>query len=88
MSFLHQDSSGTDEINTLLITDVRVTKLNDWKIIPILRRKERICFPLSFPTFTSLTVNVPSLISCIRLMQRISVDFPAPDNPMIATNSP
>ncbi len=39
-------------------------------------------------TSTPSTVSSPLEISCIRLMQRRIVDLPAPDRPMIATNSP
>ena len=39
-------------------------------------------------TSVSSTVNSPSVMSIMRLMVRISVDLPAPERPMMATNSP
>ena len=81
--------SGTIDVNTFLITVVLVTKLNDWKIIPTLfLRNLRRDFPFNFVTSIPSTVNFPSLISSIRLIVRINVDLPAPESPIIDTNSP
>ena len=85
---LQKGISGTFAINTLRITVVRVTRLNDWKIIPIFLRKVRSSFPFKFLTSNPSTVRVPDVMSCIRLIVRSNVDFPAPERPMIATNSP
>lgn len=84
----HQGMSGTKAVNTFLITVVRVMRLNDWNIMPMRRRKARKLLPCSVMTSVPSTVSVPSVMSCMRFIVRISVDFPAPDRPMMATNSP
>ena len=76
------------EVRTFLSAVARVTRLKDWKIMPILRRNLRSALPESLETSVPSTVNSPSVISIMRLMVRISVDLPAPDRPMMATNSP
>ena len=80
--------SGTMEVRTFLSAVARVTRLKDWKIMPILRRNLRSALPESLETSVPSTVNSPSVISIMRLMVRISVDLPAPDRPIMATNSP
>ena len=76
------------EVSTFLMTVVRVTRLKDWKIIPMCRRNLRSAAPCSVITSISSTVSLPSVMSCMRLMVRMRVDLPAPDRPMMATNSP
>ena len=49
--------SGTMLVSTFLIAVERVTRLKDWKIMPILRRKRRISLPCRPIT------SVPSTIS-------------------------
>ena len=71
-----------------MMTVVRVIRLKDWKIMPIFRRNFRRLFPWRDMTSVPSTVSCPWVMSCIRLMVRIRVDLPAPDRPMMATNSP
>ncbi len=71
-----------------MMTVVRVTRLKDWKIMPMRRRNARRLLPCSCITSVPSTVSVPFVMSCMRLMVRIRVDLPAPDRPMMATNSP
>ncbi len=80
--------SGTNEVRTLRMTVVRVTKLKLWKIIPIFLRSFRSALPSNWFTDTSSTSKFPSVMGCILFMARINVDFPAPDLPITATNSP
>ena len=87
-STLKKFMSGTMEVSTFFSAVLRVTRLNDWKIMPILRRNRRSERPLSVITSTSSTITWPSVRSIMRLMVRISVDLPAPDRPITATNSP
>ena len=75
-------------VSTFLMAVERETRLKDWKIIPIFRRKRRRLFPFKVMTSVPSTVSWPSVTSIIRLMVRISVDLPAPLRPMMATNSP
>ena len=87
-STLQKGMSGTSAVRTFFITVLLDTRLKLWKIIPTLRRKRRSALPLKLSTSTPSTVSVPCCISCIRLIQRRIVDLPAPESPIIATNSP
>jgi len=70
------------------MTERRSTSAYSWKIMPSLRRARRSA-PRDRPvTSTSLSAMVPAVGSTSRLMQRISVDLPAPDGPISATTSP
>ena len=84
----HNGISGTLEVNTFFITEVLVTKLKDWNTIPIPRLNLRNSFPFKLLTSCPFTVNTPSVISCILFTVLSKVDLPAPDKPIIATNSP
>ena len=84
----HNGISGTLEVNTLFITVVLVTKLNDWNTIPTLRLNVLKSLPFKFFISCPFTINEPSLMSCILLIVLNNVDLPAPDKPIIATNSP
>ena len=84
----HNGISGTLEVNTLFTTVVLVTKLKDWNTIPILRLNFLKSFPAKSFISCPFTVNDPSLMSCILLIVLNNVDLPAPDKPIIATNSP
>src|SRR5699024_1870271 len=80
--------SGTNETRTFFKTVVLVTRLKDWNIIPIRRRKRLICFPLNLETSISSNNNSPHVISCMRFTHHNKVDFQAPDKPIILTHSP
>ena len=80
--------SGTQAESTFLITVVRVTRLNDWNTMPMPRRNCRSALPDRVLTSVPFTVSVPEVIRCIRFTARSSVDLPAPERPMMATNSP
>ncbi len=80
--------SGTQAASTFLITLVRVTRLNDWNTMPIPRRNCRSRLPDRPVTSVPFTVSLPEVILCMRLTARSSVDLPAPERPMMATNSP
>ena len=60
-----------------------ISRLNCWKIMVISRRRSRswVAFKVSIavPSITTL----PSVGRSSRLMQRTSVDLPAPDMPMM-----
>ena len=59
--------------STFFMTVVRVTRLKDWKIMPMPRRKERRLLPCRDMTSVPSTVSVPELMSCIRFIVRMSV---------------
>ncbi len=80
--------SGTLAERTLRMTVVRVTRLKDWNTMPMPRRNRRSSFPRRAETSTPSTVSWPPVMLCIRFTARSRVDFPAPDRPMMATNSP
>ena len=80
--------SGTQAESTFLMTLVRVTRLNDWNTMPMPRRNCRSALPERVLTSVPFTVSVPAVIRCMRFTARSSVDFPAPERPMMATNSP
>lgn len=80
--------SGTQADSTFLMTVVRVTRLKDWNTIPMPRRNRRRLLPDRVLTSVPFTVSVPEVIWCIRFTERSSVDLPAPERPMMATNSP
>ena len=52
------------------------------------RRNRRRLLPDRVLTSVPFTVSVPEVIWCIRFTERSSVDLPAPERPMMATNSP
>jgi hypothetical protein len=56
--------------------------------MPILPRKVFKPRPRNAVTDSPLNKTVPLVGSTKRLIHRISVDFPAPDKPITATNSP
>jgi len=56
--------------------------------MPIVLRNLLRSFLLSPPTQVPSKRTSPVLTSVIRLTQRNSVDLPAPDGPITATNSP
>ena len=72
----------------LLSTEVRRTRLNCWKIIPIRRRIRRSSGPFAPVTFAPSKTIVPLVGSMSRLMQRRSEDLPEPESPIRTTNSP
>ena len=82
------DNTGTQADSTFLMTVVRVTRLKDWNTIPMPRRNRRRLLPDRVLTSVPFTVSVPEVIWCIRFTERSSVDLPAPERPMMATNSP
>ena len=65
-----------------------MSRLKDWKIIPICWRSWRSCFWLSVVSSTPSMKIWPSVGCSSKLMQRTSVDFPAPDSPMMPKISP
>lgn len=69
------------------MTLMRSMRLNSWKIMPMLRRRPRSSHPRSAVTSTSLKRTVPPFGSTSLLMQRMSVDLPAPLGPMMAKKS-
>ena len=87
-STLQNGMSGTQADSTFLMTVVRVTRLKDWNTMPMPRRKRRRLLPDSVLTSVPFTVSVPAVIWCIRFTDRSSVDLPAPERPIMATNSP
>jgi len=75
-------------VSTFSITVSRSTRAYSWKIIPM-RRRARRSSPRPSPVITvSLRVTVPAVGSTSRLMQRMTVDFPAPDGPIKAITWP
>ena len=85
----HVERYPSRPASTLLKTELRRTRLNCWKIIPMRRahvaelrrgrRRSRRC---------RRTRSWPDVGSTKRLMQRSSVDLPEPDRPMRTRNSP
>ena len=75
-------------ISTLFSTEVRCTRLNVWKIIPI---RERMTLNSAAP---APTTSVPSMVidpevaGTRPFRARRSVDLPAPESPTTTTNSP
>ena len=65
-----------------------MSRLKCWKIMPIFLRALRSSFPDSAVISASSTKTFPSVGFSRRLMHRTSVDFPAPENPMIPKISP
>ena len=72
----------------LSYTVLERSRLKCWKIIPIFLRTSRSRFSSSFVSSVPSTVTVPSVGRSNRLMHRTSVDFPAPENPMIPKSYP
>ncbi len=65
------------------------TRLKDWNTKPIRSLRSLVSAPsLSPPTSTPSTVTVPEVGVSSAAMQCMRVDFPEPDGPMIAANSP
>ena len=60
--------SGTMDVSTFLMAVERVTRLKDWKIMPILRRKRRMLLPCSVITSTPSTISWPSVRIASRFM--------------------
>ena len=60
-----------------------ISRLNCWKIIVISRRRWRSWAGVSFSISTPSMTTLPSVGRSSRLMQRTSVDLPAPDMPMM-----
>ena len=83
---------GVPEISsgkqTLRRTDRCSSRLKLWKIMPICRRTCKSAFSLSAVRFCPSTQTSPEVGRSSRLMQRTSVDLPAPDRPMIPKISP
>ncbi len=76
---------------TLSKTDIVGNGLGFWKTMPIARRTATTSTAGSY-TFASSSSTRPSacapgISSCMRLMQRIIVDLPQPEGPMIAVTS-
>ncbi len=74
--------------STLVKTELRFTRLNCWKIMPMRRRMRRSSGPFARVTSIPSNVTVPDVGSTRRLMHRSSVDLPEPDKPMSTMNSP
>src|SRR6266702_2752329 len=72
--------------NTSAITESRSTRLYSWKTMPMRRRAARSSGPDSRTRSWPRNRISPAVGSTRRLMQRISVDLPAPEGPMIAVN--
>ena len=73
--------------STFFSTLSRFTRLCCWKIMATLRRSRRRSRALERNGVPSTTIS-PPVGSVSRLMQRSSVDLPAPDGPSTTTNSP
>ena len=73
--------------STLSMTLMRSMRLNSWKIMPMSRRIARRPRPRSDVTSRPWKRTLPPLGSTSLLMQRISVDLPAPLGPMMAKKS-
>ncbi len=56
--------------------------------MPIFLRAPRSCLRLSFVRSTPLMTTSPDVGRSSRLMQRTSVDLPAPEKPMMPKTSP
>ena len=75
-------------MRTLLITVIRLTRLNVWKIIPIPERISRKSDDEAPRTSRPFTLTEPSTMGTRPFTARNIVDLPAPDNPTTTTNSP
>lgn len=77
---------------TLRKTDMRSTRLNCWKTMPIsarMVRMSRLITPLSWMRCCATSIRPPSASPGMSpAIWRIRVDFPEPDEPMSATISP
>ena len=83
--------AGTDArrpISTLFSTEVRFTRLNVWKIIPIRDRMARSSALWAPTTSVPSMVMDPEVAGTRPFRARRSVDLPAPERPTITTNSP
>ena len=81
-------TSARRPIRTLFTTDVRCTRLNVWKIIPIRDRMSRNSALLAPTTSVPPTVIDPSVVGTRPFMARSKVLLPAPESPTTTTNSP
>ena len=77
---------------TLSKTDIVGNGFGFWKTIPIARadRDDVDAGAVDVDArraVTSPSTRAPGISSCMRLMQRTSVDLPQPDGPMIAVTS-
>ena len=73
---------GEEKFQKLLEED------DDLRTMPMPRRKRRRLLPERVLTLMPFTIRVPEVMRCIRLTERSRVDLPAPERPMMATNSP
>lgn len=65
------------------------TRLKDWKTKPMRSRRSRVsCLSLRVERSVSPTKVEPSLTESSPAMQCMRVDFPDPEGPMMAVNSP
>ncbi|ODS02031.1 hypothetical protein AUC71_02745 [Methyloceanibacter marginalis] len=70
------------------MTVSRSTSAYSWKIMPMRRRARRKPARPSRVISVSLSCTWPLVGSTSRLMQRMSVDLPAPDGPISPTTCP
>ncbi len=81
------DESRAGPQSRFSITVRRSTRLNSWKIMPMRRRAARSSRARSSARYRADEQDMPEVGSTNRLMQRISVLLPAPEEPMTATTS-
>ncbi len=70
------------------MTEVRLTRLNVWKIIPMPERSSRNVRLPAPRTSTPSTRTDPAVMGTKPLMARNNVDLPAPESPTITRSSP
>ena len=74
--------------STFFSTESRFTRLCCWKIMATLRRSSRRSRPLEEKGGAVDDDLAAAVGAASRLMQRSSVDLPAPEGPSTTTNSP
>jgi hypothetical protein len=88
VSARHTGREASPPLNTFMTTDMRPTRLNSWKIIPMRRRCLSSSRCRSAVRSTPLKRTCPKVGRTRRFIERSSVDLPAPLGPSRTTNSP
>ncbi len=94
ISWSYQASSGLrpaiDSGSRMFSSAVRTgSRLNDWKMKPILSRRSSVSFLSSSEAISTPSMTTEPLVGRSRpARQCISVDLPEPDGPMIAAYRP